>query len=535
MRFLLICIMLHCISFSQIPLIQLTKQRQTEHSKSVSASETLWDNQVRYLGSGITSAQLNGLPQFQRSIEVVDDFTIPSGFNWSIDSIFAIGTPAGGNPDRFRVIIYSDNTGDVGPVIYAEEFEATTSVIIRHRLQTPLNLSSGDYWFSIVAVFDDADDFTVKNWFWDTSPDERRFEARVRDFTGQSGFNIWTPFSQAGVADHSVSFALYGTDLTPPFFKDSITLVELYSQLDGPNWLNQSGWQSADSLGQWFGVKTENGRLVELDLSDNNLSGTINLRLDFLSVLKKLNLSGNNLTGVLDGDRFMLDSLTHLDLSANQFSGQIPDDFFSLPKLEYLNLSKNQFNGFLDYLGDSSSTLNYLNLADNQLSYIPVLDFHIDSLILNNNRFVFNSIEINLDHSTYMNYADQDSLGEEIDTIVQKGGGFSVLIQDNAESNIYTWYLNDIEISSSISNFFQADNLDFNDSGTYRYEITNTVADQLVIHSRPIHIEIKDLNTTLFLFQSPGFSQKFKAVLRSDTPLENVPLIKLNNFVLSTI
>lgn len=56
---------------------------------------------------------------------------------------------------------------------------------------------------------------------------------------------------------------------------DRECLLALYWSSGGPRWTRQQGWaEIASHLKDWHGVKTnEQGRVVQLDLSKNNLSG----------------------------------------------------------------------------------------------------------------------------------------------------------------------------------------------------------------------------------------------------------------------
>ena len=270
-------------------------------------------------------------------------------------------------------------------------------------------------------------------------------------------------------------------------------------------------------------------------MPNNNLTGNFDFQLDFWTELKIIDLSGNMIDGIITEDIFNIDSIQSIDLSHNQLSGYIPEIVFNSPQLTYLDLSYNQLVGNIILGGDSTTALKYLDISYNKINHIPKLNFILDSLLVNDNSLVFGSIEPNLDQSVYMNYLNQDSIGIVIDTIIKKGFGFSYFVTDFAESNEYVWYHNNVEIDRSSSNLFAVDSLDFADSGEYRFEIVNSVADQLIIHGRSINIQISDLNTTLLIFQNPIFTQKFKALLRSDTPLNATPLVRLNNFILTTI
>jgi hypothetical protein len=55
-------------------------------------------------------------------------------------------------------------------------------------------------------------------------------------------------------------------------------LVDLYNATDGPNWTNNTGWNTTTNNvggGGWFGVTVENSHVTELFLSHNGLAGTL--------------------------------------------------------------------------------------------------------------------------------------------------------------------------------------------------------------------------------------------------------------------
>ena len=63
-------------------------------------------------------------------------------------------------------------------------------------------------------------------------------------------------------------------------------LEALYQDTDGDNWTNNRNWLSNAPLDSWHGVTTDrNGRVVELDLSENELNGTIPSELGSLTYL----------------------------------------------------------------------------------------------------------------------------------------------------------------------------------------------------------------------------------------------------------
>ncbi len=71
-------------------------------------------------------------------------------------------------------------------------------------------------------------------------------------------------------------------------------MTALYNGTGGLNWLVADNWLSSSSLAYWFGVSVDaEGTVTALNLSDNNLHGTLNLSLSNLAGLKRLNLRRN--------------------------------------------------------------------------------------------------------------------------------------------------------------------------------------------------------------------------------------------------
>ncbi|XP_074318010.1 receptor-like protein EIX2 [Silene latifolia] len=82
-----------------------------------------------------------------------------------------------------------------------------------------------------------------------------------------------------------------------------------------------------------------------LDLSGNNLRGSIPGEISCLTGLISLNFSGNNLTGSVTSKIGSLKSLESLDLSNNHLSGNIPSTISDLNFLGTLSLANNNFSG----------------------------------------------------------------------------------------------------------------------------------------------------------------------------------------------
>ncbi|XP_028755421.1 receptor-like protein EIX2 [Neltuma alba] len=85
--------------------------------------------------------------------------------------------------------------------------------------------------------------------------------------------------------------------------------------------------------------------LHAIDLSSNNISGSIPPEIFSLAGLQSLNFSHNQLEGNIPNEINNMKNLESLDLSRNQLSGEIPPSMAKLSFLEALNLSFNNFIG----------------------------------------------------------------------------------------------------------------------------------------------------------------------------------------------
>ena len=100
-----------------------------------------------------------------------------------------------------------------------------------------------------------------------------------------------------------------GTGPPPPSGSAAIdrqALIALYNATDGPNWNRNGNWLSRAPLDQWDGVLTDpdgSGRVTDLFLDDNGLTGQIPRELVRLTRLQLLYISGNSgLTGCIPTD-----------------------------------------------------------------------------------------------------------------------------------------------------------------------------------------------------------------------------------------
>ena len=178
-------------------------------------------------------------------------------------------------------------------------------------------------------------------------------------------FDLTSPFAtQTGLPVCS------GTPTPKDPADDRAALEALYDATNGANWSSNDNWKTDEPLGQWFGVRINNsdGRVTRLDLSYNQLSGTIPAEIGNLSRLTELELGGNQLSGTIPVELGNLTRLTTLDLNDNQLSGTIPAELGNLTRLTTLRLDDNQLSGTIPVELGNLTSLTWLELADNQLS-----------------------------------------------------------------------------------------------------------------------------------------------------------------------
>ena len=154
-----------------------------------------------------------------------------------------------------------------------------------------------------------------------------------------------------------------------PICTDKDALIALYESTDGDNWVSNQNWLSNDPIGTWYGVITdENDRVIDLDLSENELNGTIPSELGNLIYLEYLYLSENQLSGTIPSALGILSNLIELSLRSNELTGTIPPELGRLANLEALYLWDNELSGTIPTELGNLTNLEWLSFTENRLS-----------------------------------------------------------------------------------------------------------------------------------------------------------------------
>ncbi|KAH0739982.1 hypothetical protein KY290_033025 [Solanum tuberosum] len=107
--------------------------------------------------------------------------------------------------------------------------------------------------------------------------------------------------------------------------------------------------------------------LLRLDLSSNNLGGSLPLEIGNLKAVIYMDLSMNALSNGIPGEIGGLQNLIHLSLRDNKLQGSIPGSMTSMSALEFLDLSQNNVSGLIPKSMEKLQNLKYFNVSFNKL------------------------------------------------------------------------------------------------------------------------------------------------------------------------
>lgn len=196
-----------------------------------------------------------------------------------------------------------------------------------------------------------------------------------------------------------VALVLVVTTAMQAVASDRDALEALYDALGGEDWDRSEGWMTDAPLGDWYGVSTVDGRVTEIALAGNGLTGELPYQVGDLLVLRRLDLrwnavgdrlpdelgslaaletlllTGNDFTGEIPWSLGGLSSVKRLDLSHNGLTGKIPGEFGSLKTLESLGLHSNELTGEIPWELTQASSLKRLVLGNNRLEGTLPIEF----------------------------------------------------------------------------------------------------------------------------------------------------------------
>ena len=152
---------------------------------------------------------------------------------------------------------------------------------------------------------------------------------------------------------------------------DRAALVALYEATGGEDWKRTDNWLSDKPLEQWYGITTDqSGRVIGINLSDNDLAGPLPKELGDLAGLVSLRAQDNKLTGSIPAELGNLGSLRTLWLSDNRLTGTLPEQLHGAVNLIVLLIANNRLDGAL-----SQAALHwglfFLDVSGNETLCVP--------------------------------------------------------------------------------------------------------------------------------------------------------------------
>ena len=184
-------------------------------------------------------------------------------------------------------------------------------------------------------------------------------------------------------------------------------LHHVYGNLNGDNWDKSWNIDSSDicSSTNYPGVTCNaESHVTEIDLSDNNLAGSISPYVYTLPYLKKLDMSKNritnagwdrinviltndteklitnievidvtnNLINTVEGVTKLSDTLAGLHMTYNNLKGTMPSELFTLKNLEILAISENELTGEIPSdIGMLTNLLEFYSYGNKLTGKIP--------------------------------------------------------------------------------------------------------------------------------------------------------------------
>ncbi|KAG6701107.1 hypothetical protein I3842_08G148500 [Carya illinoinensis] len=131
-----------------------------------------------------------------------------------------------------------------------------------------------------------------------------------------------------------------------------------------------STWNASTSHCNWTGITCHpsSRRVIALDLSNLQLSGTLSSDLSNLRFLSELSVAFNQFSGAIPAELSSLSALRVLNLSSNIFNGTFPSQLSNLHFLSKLSVADNDLSGAIPAELSSLSALRVLDLSYNRFN-----------------------------------------------------------------------------------------------------------------------------------------------------------------------
>ncbi len=277
---------------------------------------------------------------------------------------------------------------------------------------------------------------------------------------------------------------------------DSLALVAIYNATSGANW-NTSWNLNQPVCTPWTGVELDNsGFVISIQLSGNNLTGTLPPEIGDFERLSSLQIDNNNISGNIPPEVGDLNDLTILFLDNNDFTGTVPSSFGNLGKLEILYLDNNDLSGAIPQSFTNLTFIQKLDIFNNAFDSLPDMsniNIQPNKFRIFNNNFTFDDILPNSPAALGDNYFPQDSVFEATTVFLNTGTTYEIDLDfdDGVTNNNYQWYRNGLIYGAPLNtNKLIFSPVNWSTDGYYNCTITNPDAPELSLYSRTVNIVV---------------------------------------------
>lgn len=314
---------------------------------------------------------------------------------------------------------------------------------------------------------------------------------------------------------------------------DSLNLVALFNQTGGENWTNNEYWLT-DEILKWHGVVFDEGEIVGLELSGNNLSGEFPIEITDIESLRYIHMLGNKISGSLPTEIGNMKNLSQLNLYNNDMSGLIPVEVGNMENLYLLSLNYNNIGGIIPEELGNLEKLHILQLASNQLvgkvpeslnnTFELVLEIGHNNLIdvpelsdiaflqLNGNNLTFEDIEPNIDLIPHPENIWQRPFGITQNFFFQEDSILTLNAEIGGSDNHYQWYKEDEKLIGETNFELLVPEIENFNQVNYYCQVSSTVIEDLILESKPFKVWQKWKSLDIYVYDSIN-------------PIENAKLI----------
>ena len=166
---------------------------------------------------------------------------------------------------------------------------------------------------------------------------------------------------------------------------ECITLLTLYNDTNGDNWIQKTNWWDIANISNWYWITLSGWHISEISLMNNMLSWVLP-SLSSLFSIQNIKLSTNHINSISNDAFSGLSNLKILRLSYNNLTS-LPDTLFSgLSNLQDIFLYDNHLTTLPNIQG--LLNLQHIDVSENQLTNFPSLQglTHLLTIYIQHNK-----------------------------------------------------------------------------------------------------------------------------------------------------